>query len=390
MLASCSAVFKANLGGKVRDVESDAGIANMSIFAYTNTTQRDNDWESYTGGTFNPSNVAGYVARTTSDNDGSFVINKIIWESTLPEFGKTADYKEIALLFYHEDYGLHKNSNSVWITSDSTNVSMVDEKFGKINQTTNIRVYLRDAATDNLINESFDVILKVEQEPGDPEPKVERSTISGTGTVGVTYPVALDSTKVSATATLQNSTWMQCDKEGALIANNAPPSFTVSGNNSEITLYLKQSRHAYPLISGEIDSEDRDGSEIVSPDDGLTIWLGERNSDGKIVLFDKPGAQTMTRSEGTGANNSVIRHGLFTNLGANMIWEEDTYVGPFDTKEILLVVDIDKNRELSAGDYYYEFSIIGNQESKELGRLRSYEVDPNDNELKEVVAGDLL
>src|SRR5690554_7910985 len=62
VLSSCSAVFKANLGGKVQDDESDAGIANMAIYAYTNTTQRDSDWENYTEGTtFNPSSAAGYV-----------------------------------------------------------------------------------------------------------------------------------------------------------------------------------------------------------------------------------------------------------------------------------------------------------------------------------------
>lgn len=378
LLASCSAVFKANLGGKVRDDESDEGIANMAIYAYTNITQRDSDFDNYTEGIFNPSNAAGYIARTNSDTDGSFVINKIIWESTFPEFGKTADYKEIALLFYHEDYGLKINKDPVWITSDSTNVSMVDEKFTKINQTTNIRVDLYDAATRNLINESFDVRLEVDQGAEVPK-KVVRSTIRSSGTIAVTYPVALEKPNVSATATLQNSTWMQCDEEGTLIDED---SFTISGNNSVIELYLKQSRHAYPLISGEIDSEDRDGSEKASVDNGLTIWLGELNGD-EIVLFEKAGAQTTTRSEGTGANGGIIRHGTFTNLGTNMRWEQDTYDGTSAQRKVVLIVDKDKNGELSVGDYYYEFSIRSDQVSLDLGTLRM------NHELKEVVAGNI-
>ncbi len=387
VLTSCSAVFKANLGGKVLDDESDAGIANMAIYAYTNTTQRDSDWDNYTKGTFNPSSAAGYVARTNSDNDGSFVINKIVWESTFPEFGKTADYKEIALLFYHEDYGLHKNKDPVWITSDSTNVSMVDEKFSKINQTTNIRVDLYDAATHSLINESFDVILKVEQESGDPKPKEKRSTITRSGVIAVTYPVALGETNVAATATLANSTWMQCDEDGTVIDDNNPlEPFEVSGSNSVIELYLKQRHHAFPLISGEIETIARDGSEKDFDDDGLTVWLGERNSDGKIERFNKPGAQTRTRTVETGTNGTVIRHGFFSNLGANMTWDEAVYDGTFDEKDVVLIIDKNKDGVVSEGDYYYEFTIIGNDVPLDLSKLRFHGVPK---ELEAVVAGDL-
>lgn len=383
VLSSCSAVFKANLGGKVLDDVSDAGIANMAIYAYTNTTQRDSDWENYTEGTtFNPSSAAGYVARTNSDNDGSFVINKIVWESTFPEFGKTADYKEIALLFYHEDYGLHKNKDPVWITSDSTNVSMVDEKFNKVNQTTNIRVDLYDAATRTLINESFDVHLEVEQKQGKPK-KVEQSTITGSGLIAVTYPVTLEKPEVIANVALHNSTWMQCDVDGNLIDE---ASFDVKGNNSVIELYLKQSRHDYPLISGEIATKKRVGTEPDSDDNGLTIWLGERKSDGKIVLFDKAGAQTTTESQGTGANGGIIRHGLFTNLGANMVWEGVENTGTSVKKDLVLVVDKDKDGELSVGDYYCEFIIRSDQDSLNLGKLRLYDTY---DELKVVAAGDV-
>ncbi|HZJ87883.1 MAG TPA: hypothetical protein VFC80_01880 [Sphaerochaeta sp.] len=390
VFSACSAVFTANVGGKVREAESGAAIVDMAIYAYTNTAQRDSDWDRYTGGTFIPSNAAGYVARTNSDANGSFVINKIIWESAFPEFGKTADYKEIALLFYHEDYGLHKNSNPVWITSDSTNVSMVDEQFSKVNQSTDIRIFLRDVADETLIDESFDVRLAVLQEPGDTAGNVKRETIRGTGTIAATYPVALDETIVTATATLQNSSWMQCDEEGTVIPTASPPSFTVSGNNSEITLYLKQSRHAFPLISGEIHSEEREDATNDYPDNSLTVWLGEWTEENqpKIALFDKAGAQTITRSEGTGANNSVIHHGIFSNLGAAMHWDDSDYSGTYADKTVIVVVDMNRDRKLSAGDYYHEFTIRSDQDFKQLGKLR-WNADSTKSDLLKIKPEDL-
>lgn len=386
VLSSCSAVFTANVGGKVRDVDNDEGIADMAIYAYTSTGQRDSDKERYTTGPFYPSSDAGYVARTNSGDDGSFVINKVIWESLFPAFGKTADYKEIALLFYHEDYGLHKNSDAVWITSDSTNVSMVDEKFSKINQTTDIRVNLRDVADETLIDDSFDVRLAVAQKPGDSEGKVTRETIRGTGTIAATYPVAvdeiaLDKTTVTAAATLEGSNWMQCDEEGTVIQEDT---FTIAGNNSEITLYLKQSLHNFPRISGEIDLSEGDPNKDPDNND-LFVWLGEEKEDGTIELFEEGEVYAITEEKIMGANDTIIRHGTFDDLGTGLNWENSNYSGKYDSKDVFIVVDKDGNRELSVGDYYYKFTIHGNKPVKKLGKLR-WHTNLTKSDLKEVEA----
>lgn len=66
-----------------------------------------------------------------------------------------------------------------------------------------------------------------------------------------------------------------------------------------------------------------------------------------------------------------------------MRWEEDTYDGTSAQRKVVLIVDKDKNGELSVGDYYYEFSIRSDQVSLDLGTLRM------NHELKEVVAGNI-
>ena len=43
-----------------------------------------------------------------------------IWENFLPEYGKTADRKEVFLLFHHPRYGLVPNVVPVYVLSDST------------------------------------------------------------------------------------------------------------------------------------------------------------------------------------------------------------------------------------------------------------------------------
>ena len=108
-LNSCSSVFSAGVSGKVVDAESTTnpkeGIADVEVYAYVNEKNRDADFDSYISGTrFSPTDDKYYIGHTTSNSDGTFTINKVVWNAYFPDFGKTADYCTIYLLFFHNDY----------------------------------------------------------------------------------------------------------------------------------------------------------------------------------------------------------------------------------------------------------------------------------------------
>lgn len=382
--SSCSAVFKAALSGVVRDAGTESGIEAMEVYAYTDKGRRDADYDDHQAeSTFSPSNSAAYVARTTSAADGAFTINKIVWESNFPEFGKTADYRELSLLFFHESYGLHKNAKPVWITSDSTNNSMVDERFERVKQTTAVAISVRDAADGSLLDQTFDVRMSIPQSAGDADPLVKEASITGTGTLAASYPVGFAPT-VTVQVSLTGSSWVQCLQDGTIVGAGTYPTFTISGNNALVDVYVKQTRLSFPAISGEVDVNDNaDSTVLVSPDDGLSVWLAYRNGDGKIVLYDEPNAERTTVAQGDGANGSLIRHGVFNGLGTGMTWDDATYLGTYTQKEVLVVVDTDKDGLLTAvNDDYYEFTIRSDRPTKLLGTLKI-------STLPEVTAADL-
>ena len=125
LVNSCSSVFSAGVSGKVVDAESTTnpkeGIADVEIYSYVKEKNRDADFDSYKSGSrFSPTDDKYFIGHTTSNSDGTFTLNKLVWEAYFPDFGKTADYCTIYLLFYHPDYGLIKNDNPVIIMSDTT------------------------------------------------------------------------------------------------------------------------------------------------------------------------------------------------------------------------------------------------------------------------------
>ncbi len=69
-----------------------------------------------------------------------------------------------------------------------------------------------------------------------------------------------------------------------------------------------------------------------------------------------------------------------------MVWEGVENTGTSVKKDLVLVVDKDKDGELSVGDYYCEFIIRSDQDSLNLGKLRLYDTY---DELKVVAAGDV-
>lgn len=130
-LASCSSVFTASLSGRLVDREiyeaddgANAAISEAAIYLYMEETERSTDLSAWDGtdATLPDGSGADYrwFASTTSDEQGDFQFTGIIWENLFPEFGKTADRKEVFLLFHHPRYGLVPNKVPVYVLSDST------------------------------------------------------------------------------------------------------------------------------------------------------------------------------------------------------------------------------------------------------------------------------
>lgn len=173
LLASCSSVFTASLTGRLVDREiyeadegGDASIAEAAVYLYMEESERADDLSAWDGtdATLPDGSGGGFdwFASTTTDANGEFQFTGIIWENLLPEYGKTADRKEVFLLFHHPRYGLVPNTVPVYVLSDSTyragiiklddryntrvvSGRVVDWKDGKGLAGTNVAVYVPEA-----------------------------------------------------------------------------------------------------------------------------------------------------------------------------------------------------------------------------------------------------
>ncbi len=391
-LSGCSSVFKAGVSGKVVDAESTsspkAGIANVQVYAYTKESDRNSDYNAYMAnpnGRFHPS-TSSYIGKTTTGDNGSFVVSKLVWESMSPEFGKTADYNRLYLLFYHEDYGLYKNTGDIVVVSDSNNADTVYEELTKIRKTTTINLTVRDVATGNPLNTAVKVTVKVPQSASaSPEYIIyDDQTITGTGAITVTYPRYVDPTAaikvlfeptviISAVQSSDEITWKQAynneahgDPEVtdyAFYGPNDVLSKKISGNSINLNAYMKATKLSYPSVEGRVELDGNESSTLGShlgkyADDDISVWLGYRDaSTGALTLFKDAAASVVTASQGDGANGSLIIHGRFSGLGNGMTWDDDVYTEQFLSMTVYVVVDVNKDLRLSVGDYYLPLDV---------------------------------
>ncbi len=149
---SCSTVFTASVEGKVilryteeKEVpineedeeaetkveveEKEDGLKNTLIFLYDNKENWLSDYNSYDYNAENPEtslpNAAEkesylYYQMTETNTEGKFSFSGFMWKTTKPGYGKTGDRREVYILIYHEDYGLHKNLSPIFIISNAT------------------------------------------------------------------------------------------------------------------------------------------------------------------------------------------------------------------------------------------------------------------------------
>ncbi len=395
LLCGCSAVFKAGVSGTVRDADSLSnpkdGIANMDVYAYTSETARDTDLSGWQAGTTAIGSSSSYVGRTTTAADGTFTISRLVWETFSPAFGKTADYRDLFMIFHQADFGLHANSKPITVVSDSTNVNAVSEEFSKVNQLTDLQLTINNVA-GGVLGQAVSVKVTVPQGVGI-DPKVYQSMVNSNGTITVSHPKSLvPDPQATIELSLNGSTWLQCDKDGGFTAAATSP--ILSGSPTVVTVYMKNTEFEFPSLSGQSHfhynpAVNDDDNVSYTEDDNMLVWLGYKDTNSDIILFTDPSATTTTVSSGDGSNGSIIRHGLLNGLGAGIIWTDDTYTTKLASREIVVVFDVDKNGRLNAdeggantGDWYVPQVVYSNETTKNLN-IRA------ENNSTAVLAGDL-
>lgn len=414
---SCSSVFEGGASGKVVDAESTsepkAGIQDVEVFVYTSEYQRNEDYRTYSGtGRFNPSG-SEYIGHTTTGSDGSFSLGKIMWESDKPIFGKTGDYIQVYLLFYHDSYGLVKNSSKTIILSDSVS-NIIYQEMTAIRQTTALNISILDISQDPdsntklppLLSDSVNITVSAPQAVAPnikPDPTVKTATISGTGQITVSYPREMNETVTIAYGQAGSYiSYRPCKyitTEGSedysflvpparqtpvqtSISSNADDcqvTVNVKGTSTPVLLYMKPVKHSMPSISGQLclGTPASPNDEGDASDDNIPVFLAKVDASNNITgLYDYTSAVVMTSSEGNGANGSRIRHGFFSGLGQGIVWDDDTYAGKYSTTKAAVIFDMDKSHSLTSGDRYIILNDIrSNMSSYSLGKLES--TDPN-------------
>ena len=317
VLASCSVVFEAGISGKVVTDEGTgtSNVQDVSVFAYTDSGLRDSDFAKFQAGTITrPTEGSGYVATTTTNANGEFTVNKVVWETKKSEFGKTADVSKLYLIFYHEDYKPAKADAT--IISGSTNQSNVYVKLEGSKDYTTLNITVYDVATGIAMTDACNLEYHVEGKEGS-----DSIVVTGASTVRISYPK--DTTPdVTIKLSSPGSSWKMTDKNGAVITQQIVED--VEEGTLSVSLYMKRYEFTLPAFSGSV--EYVGGDPMVTFDatptngqDNVRVWLefASVSLPGTFVEFNETvSANNKTESVATEYGNTVrYDHGRFSGVG---------------------------------------------------------------------------
>ena len=325
VLASCSVVFEAGISGKVVTANGTgtANVQDVSVFAYTDSGLRDSDFAKFQAGTITrPTEGSGYVATTTTNANGEFTVNKVVWETKNSEFGKTADVSKLYLIFYHEDYKPAKADATV--ISGSTNSSNVYVKLEASKDYTTLNITVYDVATGAAMTDACNLEYQVEGKESS-----DSIVVTGNATVRISYPKDT-SPDVTFSLTSPGSSWKMTDKNGKVITHQIVED--VEEGTQSVSLYMKRYEFTLPAFSGSVeycpvDTPDPDDSvPMVTFDatptngqDNISVWLefASVSLPGTFVEFNETvSADNKTESVATEYGNTVrYDHGRFSGIG---------------------------------------------------------------------------
>ena len=369
LLAGCSVVFEAGIGGKVVTASGTgtSAVSDVNVFAYTDKGLRDSDFDKFCAGSITrPSEGAGYVASTTTNNNGEFVVNKIVWESNKSEYGKTADVNKLYLIFYHADYYPAKSEATVISGSTNSNTVYITLEGSRSYTAINLTAY--DVTTGKAMTSPSTLEYWKDDES-------VHDTITLTGTASIPISFAKDSTPdVTFVLSSPGDGWKMCAKDGSLIE-----SFTVDdveGGSLRVSLYMKSYEFTLPAFSGDIDGT---YSTLPNTDDvdNVTVRLAYVDKNDAVHFFSETeSAEHKTYcSRNVVGDNVYFEHGRFSGVGYNDnysivinrenypdIIDWDAYVGTELSIKLRLYFDF-------AAPKYYEFSYSPLKDSS-LGHIK--------------------
>ena len=317
VLASCSVVFEAGISGKVVTAEGTgtSNVQDVSVFAYTDIGLRDSDFAKFQAGTITrPTEGSGYVATTTTNANGEFTVNKVVWETKNSEFGKTADVSKLYLIFYHEDYKPAKADATV--ISGSTNSSNVYVKLEGSKDYTTLNITVYDVATGTAMTDACNLEYHVEGKE-----RSDSIVVTGASNVRISYPK--DTTPdVTIKLASPGSSWKMTDKTGKVITQQIVED--VEEGTLSVSLYMKRYEFTLPAFSGSV--EYVGGDPMVTFDanptngqDNVPVWLefASVSLPGTFVEFNETvAADNKTESVATEYGNTVrYDHGRFSGVG---------------------------------------------------------------------------
>lgn len=363
LFVSCYSVFSGGTGGQIVDAESTSspkqGIGYVDVYAYTSLMDREIDFNSWKEGTvFKPN--ASYYGHTTSEADGTFLINRLVWKSTNPAFGRDADVSQVYFLYYHENYGLTKGQTL--IVSDSTS-STVYQELTAVRKTTSLNLTFKDASTGNVTGKSLYVTVSVPQTTAnntDALPKIYETEITGSGTIQVSYPrwqndedksagkETAPSVLVKYYQSAQETDWKACYNQDNAEKNYAFRDDALTGivktiANKEYTLtfYGKPTKLSMPVVSGQCVAAA--GTNGDTSDDGKKVTMTSLGS-GTEYTIDCGEVTTGSREIGT---TGTEKHGVFSGLGSGVTWEDTKYKDKYAVTSVRIFVEGVQKKEMS-------------------------------------------
>ena len=335
-LASCSVVFEAGISGKVVTAEGTgtSNVQDVSVFAYTDSGLRDSDFAKFQAGTITrPTEGSGYVATTTTNANGEFTVNKVVWETKNSEFGKTADVSKLYLIFYHEDYKPAKADATV--ISGSTNSSNVYVKLEGSKDYTTLNITVYDVATGTAMTDACNLEYHVEGKEGS-----DSIVVTGASNVRISYPK--DTTPdVTIKLASPGSSWKMTDKTGKVITQQIVED--VEEGTLSVSLYMKRYEFTLPAFSGSVVFDSNEAAQLtinvdpINANDNVQVWLQYKKAgvnEWKDFTETKSANHMTYAVQASSGNNMYYNHGQFSGVGNTDDYtiriNEDSYSDSFD------------------------------------------------------------
>ncbi|MBR2281129.1 MAG: hypothetical protein IJ863_00750 [Spirochaetales bacterium] len=372
LLASCSVVFQAGISGKVVTDEGTGTrpVSDVNVFAYTDEGLRNSDYSKFVDGRITrPSSGSGYVATTSTNANGQFTVNKVVWETKKSEFGKTADVSKLYLIFYHEDYTPAKYDATV--ISDSTNADNVFINLSPNKDYATININIYDISTGRAMTSACTLEYQIEGNSSS-----DTVVVTGNTALQIKFPKG-STPDVALSLSNPGTKWRMVDMTGIDIESHSM--LYVEAGTANVDLYMKNYEFTMPGFSGNID-----GAQTLYSDpshdgsDGLPIWLEYWDVvNSSWVKFDDTvteGNRTY-KTQSIAGDNIINTHGVFSNVGnsdsCTIVVNSDNYPNitdwpSFTGKRLTVKLRIGVN---NGSDVYYEFDYTVGNSRTALGKI---------------------